>query len=343
MALKVGVFPTMVTIKDIARIANVSHTTVSRALNDSPLIKPDTKRKILEIASQLNYTPNYNAKSLVLQKSYTIGLFFTSISNGTSASFFVDTVKGVNQVINQEYNLFVRGIDDYHDFSSIHKRRFDGIILMSQSEEDHAFIAHVTQESIPLVVLNRDVSGLTITNITANDREGSFQAVHYLIENGHSDIAIIEGIKGFKSSYERKMGYLDALKSHHLTSRSDWMIPGNYTMESGYSAMRQLLSLPHPPTAVFCSNDDMAIGAMNAAFANGIDVPKDMSIIGFDDIDPAKYTTPSLSTIKRPIEKISILGAEKLLKMLEEQTFEYEKLFVHTELIVRNSVSKLVK
>ena len=113
----------MVTIKDIARLANVSHTTVSRALNDSPLIKPGTKKKIVEIASQLNYTPNFNAKSLVMQKSYTIGLFFTSISKGTSPSFFADAVTGVNRVINENYNLFVRGIDDYEDFSSIHNKR----------------------------------------------------------------------------------------------------------------------------------------------------------------------------------------------------------------------------
>jgi LacI family transcriptional regulator len=123
----------MVTIKDIAKLANVSHTTVSRALNNSPLIKEPTQRKILEIASQQNYTPNFNAKSLVMQKSYTIGLFLTSISNETSTSFLADTIKGVNSIITQDYNLFIRGIDDYQDYSSINRQRFDGIILMSQS------------------------------------------------------------------------------------------------------------------------------------------------------------------------------------------------------------------
>lgn len=329
----------VVTIKDIARLANVSHTTVSRALNDSPLIKPDTKRKILEIASQLNYTPNFNAKSLVMQKSYTIGLFFTSISNGTSPSFFADTVKGVNTVISEHYNLFVRGIDDYQDFSSIHRRRFDGIILMSQKEIDNAFIYHVVNQGIPFVVINREVTEQSVINILSNDREGTYQAVKYLIKNGHQDIALIEGKKGFKSALERREGYLQALIEEQIPIQSDYMVPGNYDMQSGYSAMEQLLSLKKRPTAVFCSNDDMAVGGIHAVFAKGLKVPQDISIIGFDDIQSAKYINPSLTTVKKPIEKISKLGAEKLLEEVERNERKGEKIFVETELIIRNSVS----
>ncbi|WML24597.1 LacI family DNA-binding transcriptional regulator [Neobacillus sp. OS1-33] len=329
----------MVTIKDIAKLANVSHTTVSRALNDSPLIKPGTKRKIQEIAAQLNYTPNFNAKSLVMQKSYTIGLFFTSISNGTSPSFFADTVKGVNSVINEDYNLFVRGIDDYQDFSSIHHRRFDGIILMSQSEVDNAFIYHVLHQKIPMVVINREINDRSLINILSNDREGSCHAVKYLIQKGHKDIAIIEGIKGFKSSLERREGYLKALIDQEIPIRTEYIVNGNYDMESGYKAMEKLLSLKNPPTAVFCSNDDMAVGALNAVFAKGLTVPGDISVIGFDDIQSAQYTNPSLTTVKKPIEKISRLGAEKILAAVENQEINGEKTFVETELIVRKSVS----
>ncbi|MEH7118498.1 LacI family DNA-binding transcriptional regulator [Neobacillus vireti] len=329
----------MVTIKDIAKLANVSHTTVSRALNDSPLIKPGTKKKIQEIAAQLNYTPNFNAKSLVTQKSYTIGLFFTSISNGTSSSFFADTVTGVNSVINENYNLFVRGIDDYHDFSSIRRHRFDGIILMSQSESDNAFIYHVLNQKIPIVVINREVNDQSIINILSNDREGSFDAVKYLIQKGHKDIAIIEGIKGFKSTLERREGYIQALIDAEIPIRNEYIVDGNYDMESGYKAMEKLLSLKNPPSAVFCSNDDMAVGALNAAFAKGLTVPSDISVIGFDDIQSAQYTNPSLTTVKKPIEKISRLGAEKILEVLEEEKNQAEKIFVETELMVRMSVS----
>ena len=333
----------MVTIKDIARLANVSHTTVSRALNDSPLIKPGTKKKILEIATQLNYTPNYNAKSLVMKKSYTIGLFLTSITNGTSSSFFVETIKGVSSVINQDYNLYVRGLENLDDYTMIHHRRFDGIILMSQSDLDNEFISDLKEKKIPCVVLGRDIGDTSLTNIVSNDREGATQIVQYLIENGHQEIALIEGITGFKSSIERRKGYIKALEESHISVREEYIVQGNYDMESGYQAIEKLLSLDNPPTAIFCSNDDMAIGALNAAFATGLTVPDDLSIVGFDDIEFARYTNPSLTTVKRPIEKMSSLGAKKMLDILEmDGEKQGEKIYVETELVIRGSVSPVV-
>ncbi|KQL41790.1 LacI family transcriptional regulator [Bacillus sp. FJAT-25509] len=332
----------MVTIKDIAKLANVSHTTVSRALNNSPLIKEPTKRKILEIASQLNYTPNFNAKSLVMQKSYTIGLFLTSISKGTSASFLADTIKGVNSIINQDYNLFIRGIDDYQDFSSINSQRFDGIILMSQSVHDNTFIYHVLQKGIPLVVLNREVEEDHLINILSNDSEGSRKAVEYLIDNGHRDIAIIEGTPSFKSAQKRKEGYMKALIDHNIPIKNEYSVQGNYDMESGYQAMVRLLGLKKPPTAVFCSNDDMAIGAMNAVFAQGLKVPDDLSVFGFDDIGFSQYTTPRLTTVKRPLEQISIHGAKKMLSLILGDEQEAEKILLKTELIIRDTVKRFV-
>lgn len=196
-----------VTIKDIAKLANVSHTTVSRALNNSPFIKEKTKQNILSIAKQLNYSPNVHARGLVSQKSFTIGLFFTSLTEGTSSSFFVDALKGVNSVITENYHLVVRGIDDFHDYTTIHKQRYDGILLMSQSEHDEAFIHHVKKQGIPIIVLNRRVESNQVMNILADDGEGAYQAAHYFIQQGHKQIAIIEGKEGFKSTQERKAGF----------------------------------------------------------------------------------------------------------------------------------------
>lgn len=325
------------TIKDIARLANVSHTTVSRALNNSPLIKEVTKRKIMEIAREVNYIPNYNAKSLVLQRSHTIGLFFTSISMGTSSSFFADTIRGVNSVIDVGYNLFVRGIDEYEDFGSIHRKRFDGIILMSQSDDDNAFIQHVLEQNIPLVVLNRLIPGGGFVNIVSNDREGSYDAGCYLAAHGHERIAIIEGLKGFKSTEQRRAGFLQAMEQHGITVPDSYRVAGDYTTESGHQAMRQLLQLETPPTAVFCSNDDMAIGAINAAYALGRNVPEDVSVIGFDDINFSRYTNPALTTVKRPVEEISAHGAEKIMERIAEDDNREELIFLETELVERQS------
>ncbi|WP_411679178.1 LacI family DNA-binding transcriptional regulator [Clostridium thailandense] len=330
-----------VTIKDIAKLANVSHTTVSRALNDSPFINEETKNKIKAIAEQLNYVPNYNAKSLVLDKSYTIGLFFSSISQGTSPSFFYETVRGVNSAIEENYNLVVRGIDDYKDFTSINNKRFDGIVLMSQSDRDNAFIYHVLQRGIPLVVLNREIEGSSLINILSDDKEGAFKAAKHLIENGHRDIALIEGKEGFKSAIHRKEGFLKALIENKIPVNSEYMVKGKYSMESGYRAMKELLTLKNAPTAVFCSNDDMAIGAIKAAFEDGLSVPKDISIVGFDNIGFSEYATPALTTIKRPMEEISIIGGKKLIDLINNGKQDGEKIYIKTELVVRDSVAKL--
>ncbi|MBU3185061.1 LacI family DNA-binding transcriptional regulator [Clostridium estertheticum] len=330
-----------VTIKDIAKIANVSHTTVSRALNNSPFISDLTKAKIMTIAKELNYVPNYSAKSLVLNRSYNIGLIFTTISEATSSRFFYETISGVNSAIKGSYNLVVRGIDDYRDFTSVNSKRFDGIILMSQSNSDNSFIYYLMEKKIPLVVLNRYIDESSIVNILSSDKKGVYEAVNYLIQNGHKDIAIIEGKKGFNSTTERKNGFLDALIENKIQINSKYIVEGNYTIGSGYDAMKKLLSLSEIPTAVFCSNDEMAIGAMKATVEAGLNVPNDISIMGFDGMQLGDYLTPALTTVRRPIIEISKIGAEKLLSIIENNTDDGEKIYISTELIKRDSVAKL--
>lgn len=332
-----------VTIKDIAKIANVSHTTVSRALNDSPFINVETKAKIMAIAKELNYVPNYSAKSLVLNRSYNIGLFFTTISEVTSSRFFYETVSGVSSVIKESYNPVVRGIDDYKDFTLINKRSFDGIILMSQSNSDNSFIYYLMEKKIPLVVLNRDIDENSLVNILSSDKKGAFEAVSYLIQNGHKHIAIIEGKEGFNSTVERKNGFLDALIENKLQIKSEFMVAGDYTIGSGYSAMKKLLALSKVPTAVFCSNDEMAVGAMKATFEAGLNVPVDISIMGFDGNQIGAYLTPALTTVRRPIIEVSRKGAEKLLHIIEGRNDKLsgEKIYINTELIERESVARI--
>lgn len=330
-----------VTIKDIARILNVSHTTVSRALNDSPLISEKTKRKIKEIAKELNYIPNYNAKSLVQNRSYNIGLFFTTITQVTSPSFFYETVRGINNVITENYNLVVKGIDNYKDYTSLDSKRFDGIILMSQSEKDNSFIYHVLEKKIPLVVLNREVPDHSIINILPADRTGAYEAVSYLIKSGHRNIALIEGEKGFRATIERREGFLSALIDSNLHINKEFIVEGNYTLESGYSAMKKLLNMKQIPTAVFCSNDDMAVGAIKAISEVGLSIPTDIAIMGFDESPYSSFITPALTTVRRSISEVSKEGAKKLLFIIENNEYEGEKIYIKPELIIRDSVALL--
>ncbi len=330
-----------VTIKDIAKLAGVSHTTVSRALNDSPLINPETKERIKAIAGSMNYTPNYSARSLVLDRSYNLGLFFTTLHTGTSAGFLYEAVKGVNDVIKDDYNLIVRGIDDYKSFHKVNRKNFDGIIVMSQSESDQSFIEYASDKEIPLVVLNRPVESVQVMNFVPDDQSGAYRLTEYLVQQGHRKIAIIEGKKGFKSTQARRDGYREALRKHGISVPESFYVSGNYDLESGHAAMSRLLELPDRPTAVFCCNDDMALGAVKAVTERGMSVPEDISVAGFDDHLFSAFMSPALTTVRRPIEEISRAGAEKLLNFIEKKHSEKSVVLFRTELVVRDSVKSI--
>ncbi|HEY5563067.1 MAG TPA: LacI family DNA-binding transcriptional regulator, partial [Clostridiaceae bacterium] len=301
-----------------------------------------TKKNIIEISKQLNYVPNFNAKSLVLNKSYNIGLFFTSINQGTTAGFFHEVIEGVNSVVKNNYNIVIRGIDDYEDYTPFDNKRFDGIIMISQSESDNDFIYDVYHKHIPMVVLNREINENNIVNILSSDNDGSYNAVNYLIQKGHKDIAIIKGKQDFKSSEDRKDGYFRAMLQSKLKIKDEYIATGEYNIESGYTAMKKLLDAEPLPTAVFCSNDDMAVGAIKAIIDRGYKVPEDVSIVGYDNSSFCSYITPSLTSVKKQTKEFSVRGAEILLKLISGEEVEKKKIYIDTELIIRESVRKLM-
>ncbi len=321
---------------------NVSHTTVSRSLNDSTLISKETKEKVKEVARKYNYRPNVNARSLVLAKSYNIGLFFSTLQTGTTANFFLNSVRGVNSIIRGSYNLAVEAIDDLDDFHQISTRNFDGIIVMSQSPNDNEFIAHVLKENIPIVVLNREVVDQKVTTILSDDLTGAFNLTRYIIEQGHKEIALIEGKPEFRSTYKRKQGFINAHQEAGLRINEDYIVKGNYDLESGYAAMQIILELKRRPSAVFCSNDEMALGAMKAIKQRAISMPDEISIAGFDDMGFTAYLTPSLTTVLRPVEDMSKEGTQILLNKIENnKTEELGIINLDTKIVIRDSIKKI--
>ncbi len=321
---------------------NVSHTTVSRSLNDSPLISKETKEKVKEIARKYNYRPNVNARSLVLSKSYTIGLFFSTLKTGTTAGFFMSTVRGVSEVVKGKYNMAVEGIDDLPDFHTINPRSFDGIVVMSQSPNDDAFIAHVIREKIPVVVLNREIVDQKVATILSDDLAGAYKVTKHILEMGHTRLAIIEGKPEFKTTNKRKQGFIIAQQDEGIEFDEKYAFKGNYDLESGYRSMSQILKMKELPTAVFCSNDEMAVGAMKAVKEHGMAMPDDISIAGFDDMSFTAYLTPALTTISRPVHEMSREGAILLLDKIEKNEPNGHNIIqMDTELIVRESVKDL--
>ena len=321
---------------------NVSHTTVSRSLNDSTLISKETKERVKEIARKYNYRPNVNARSLVLSKSHNIGLFFSTLKTGTTANFFLNSVRGVNSIIKGKYNLGVEAVDDLIDFQQINPRSFDGIIVMSQSPNDDEFIAHVIREEIPLVVLNREVIDQKVTTVLSDDLTGAYNLTKFIIDQGHKDIAIIEGKPEFRTTYKRKQGFINAHLEAGLEFNEGFALKGKYDLESGYNEMQHIFDMKERPTAVFCSNDEMALGAMKAIKERDIAMPDEISIAGFDDMGFTAYLTPSLTTVLRPVEEMSKEGAQILLKKIDSKEIEVPGIInLDTQLIIRDSVKKI--
>ena len=321
---------------------NVSHTTVSRSLNDSPLISEETKVRVKEVAAKYNYRPNVSARSLVLSKSYNIGLFFSTLKTGTTANFFLNSVRGVNSIIKGRYNLPVEAIDDIESFQQINPRNFDGVIVMSQSPKDDEFIAHVLKEEIPLVVLNREVIGQKVTTVLSDDYTGAYNITKHILEQGHKHLAIIEGKPEFRTTYKRKQGFINAHLDAGINFDESYAFPGKYDLESGYNAMLQILKLKDRPTAIFCSNDEMSLGAMKAIKQHEILMPDEISIAGFDDMGFTAYLTPALTTVLRPVEEMSKEGAQIILNKIEGESIEDPGIInLDTKLIIRDSVKQL--
>lgn len=315
---------------------------MSRSLNDSSLISKETKERVVAVAKEYNYRPNVSARSLVLSKSYNIGLFFSTLKTGTTANFFLNSVRGVKSIIKGKYNLAVEAIDDLTDFQQINIRNFDGIIVMSQSPNDDEFIAYVLNESIPIVVLNREVIEQKVTTILSDDLAGAYNLTKFIINHGHKDIAIIEGKPEFRTTYKRKQGFINALAEAGLEFNESYSLQGNYDIESGYAAMQVVLDMEKPPTAIFCSNDEMALGAMKAIKERNIAMPDDISIAGFDDMGFTAYLTPALTTVLRPVEEMSKEGTQILINKIENnESAELGIINLDTQLIVRDSIKKI--
>lgn len=333
-----------VTIKDIAKLANVSHTTVSRALNNNPLIKLETRERIKQLALQNGYVPNYTAKSLKLDKSFNIGLFFTSIETGTTTSFFHDAIKGCSRIVaDKGYNLVVKGIEDYSgDYFQVNSKRFDGIVIVSQSSDDDQFIEYVIQQSIPAVVVNRKIDRHDLLNIIYDDRKGAYTATDYLIKKGHREIGFITGKKEFSNSMERELGYKQALAAHNIPFRDELVENGDFTLKSGFTGTNTLFSRARP-TALFCANDEMAVDAIKALNKSGIRVPEECSVIGFDNTSICEFASPELNSINRSIEEMVALGCTKVLRQIDEDkdfTTESTHLLM-CQLVERESVLEI--
>lgn len=323
-----------VTLKDVAREAGVSYSTVSRALNGVGGGSSEKQKRILKIAEQMGYVPNQAAVNLKLSRSYVIGLYFSTISKQSSPFVLHQVLTGVYSVVGNRYNVVVKGID-MHTPGTLNPSYFDGIIVLSQKNEDASFMDEVMKKQIPMVTICRKVF-VDAPNVTTDEERAMERAMSYLLDNGHRNIGVIEGGQELDSTRLRHRGWRIAMRRYGLDPDKIPVISGNYRYESGYEAAKRLLD--YHPTALLCFNDEMAFGARVAVEERGLSVPEDVSLMGFDNWDLSGYSSMKLTTIERNMGEIAKEGTRVLLRRLEEGVIDNRRIYLENKLIIRETV-----
>lgn len=326
-----------VTIKDIAKRAGVSYSTVSRALNDASGTNSRKKKMILDLAREMGYVPNQAAINLKMSRSYVIGLYFSTISKMSSPFVLHDVLTGVYSIVGSKYNVVVKGIDMYEP-GTLNPSYYDGVIVLSQRNEDMAFMEEVMDKGIPMVVICRTVF-LDVPNVTTDEAKAMERAMEYLLENGHRRIGVIEGTQNVDSTRLRHRGWRSAAIKWGLEPDEIPVEFGNYRYASGYQAAKKLLG--RMPTAFLCFNDEMAFGAHSAISEAGLKVPDDISLIGFDNWDMSGYSTMKLTTVERNMSEIAREGTRVLLRNLEDGIEDNSRIYLDNKLIIRDTVKKI--
>ena len=324
-------------IKDIARGANVSHSTVSRALRNSPLVNQQTAEKIQRIARETGYRPSAAARSLVTRHSETIGVVVTNIAD----PFVAEVVSGIEDAADEHgFSVFLansnaepeREVRVVHSFE---ERRVDGIIVTA-SRVGALYVPLLSHMRVPIVLLNNQHPSQFAHSVMIANVQAGLDATRHLIELGHRRIAYLGDRHGHQSDTERFAGYRQAVEEAGLPLEPLIVTHGDGKPEAARTAMAYLLALPQPPTAVFCYNDLSALGAIRQIRDSGLHVPADLSVVGFDDLYISQYMDPPLTTVRQPMRQMGRMAMETLLQIFAGVESGHD-IRVPGELIVRAS------
>ncbi len=326
-----------VSIKDIAKAAGVSHSTVSRALSDNPLVAKETRGRIQKIAHERGYTPNAIARGLVTQHTRTVGVIVTTITDPFAGEVF----RGIEEVAgDNNYRLFLGTsnadpVREVNLVKGLREWRVDGVIVAS-SRVGSLYMPLLKEIGVPIVLINNQRGGPFVQSVGVDNAASACLATRHLIEQGHRVIGYLEGPPEHASSGDRLSGYQRALAQAQIPFDPTLVVSGNGRVEGG-EQVTLLLALSPAPTAIFCYNDMTAIGALRALKARGLRVPDDISLVGFDDIEFASYVDPPLTTIRQPKDEMGRLAMRMLIDLLQSRSVT--DIVVPGELIVRESTS----
>jgi len=331
------------TAMDVAKLARVSRSTVSFVLNDVPGINfPDaTRNRVWDAAKKLNYSPNVAGKKLASGKSFTIGLVLCqSHEQIFTDAFFPQVILGVEQAAMQQgFHVLLKPVDpnDTGGYARlVTENHVDGILL-SGPRQDDAALMQLHEKRVPIMLMGQ-LPGTDVPFVDVNATAGAELAVNHLVECGHRHIAMITNAPmDYTSAQQRRDGYVRALKKAKLPANRALIKAGNYTPASGFQAMNALLQLMPRVTAVFVASDVVAMGAILAIKKAGLRIPKDIAVVGFDDIPLAEYYDPPLTTIRLPAYGLGWAGGERLIRLIQGEGLDQENVLLDSELVIRKS------
>ncbi|MCM3634763.1 LacI family DNA-binding transcriptional regulator [Paenibacillus camelliae] len=336
------------TIYDIAKLANVSVATVSRVINDTAPVKDSTRKKIEALIQQYQFQPNAMARSLLKKETGIIGIIVPDLTN----PFYTEVLAGAETEAYSTGHTFLlmNAIGNYEKesayLSMLRERRVDGMLFLGgrinlkngDEELDQELIQHAS--SIPTVLINGTVKGNVLTRVATDEYKGACMAVQYLIDNGHKHIAFLGGEMHMSTTSSKLRAFKKTLKDAGLTVREEWILPDSFSIDSGRKQMEHLLSLKKQPTAVFCVNDFVAIGAIKTAIDHGVQVPEDMSIVGFDDIPLAHHFIPEITTVSQEANELGRTAIQVLQRMMNQEKVKKHTV-IEPKLMVRKSSASL--
>jgi LacI family transcriptional regulator len=330
----------MANIKDVALKAGVSVTTVSHVVNGTRFVKEESRKRVEEAVRELGYVPSGVARSLKHNATHTFGVLLPNNSN----PYFAEILRGVeDRCFAAGYNVILCNSNEDAARQATYLRvlaekRIDGLVLVS-SHRDAALREALSELKIPLVLLDREVAGLACDLVEVDHVAGGMLATQHLLDLGHPYVACISGPAELSPSSQRRAGWKRALAEAGVARREGDLERGDFSPRSGYLAMQALLKRKSRPTAVFVCNDLMALGALAAAYEAGIRVPEELSIVGFDDIELAAFSTPALTTVVQPKQQIGTTAAELLLERVQESRTEARRVILQPQLKVRASTA----
>ncbi len=329
-------------IGKIAKRAKVSTATVSRTINGSDKVTPETAERVWRVVRSMGYRPNSYARALVSGRSRMLGLIISDIVN----PFFPELVRSFEDIaLKSGYEVLVAntGYDPdrmAHSVSRMLERQVEGVAVIT-SEMGENFVSQMTDRRIPMVFLDTARVGPRVSKIKVDYSRGIGEAVEHIVNLEHKHIAFISGPTELRSAETRRNAFLKCLHQYGVLPDKNYIQVGNHRIDGGEAAMRRLLALPHPPTAVLTSNDLTAMGVLRAIHTARLRVPEDISVVGFDDIELSEYTQPALTTVRLSRKEVADTAFAALVKLLGPKAEAGSLFEIETHLVIRDSTGRV--